>query len=125
MQPPSADFTNAVTFPMPAMVVGKFAGIKAALIQTKPGRKVTKYVEDAIREYPSALFVIGVGVCYAFDKEKHNFADVLVSETICDFMNFKFNDEGEIIDRGQVVNVVYQLTKIFCFKQKINFVVSM
>ncbi len=117
MRPPSDSFAKAVIFPEPNMVVGKFANKKVALIRTKPGPEVRKFIEDAIKEYPNARYVLVVGVCYAFDSNKFKLADVLVSDTIIDNMIVKYNGQGEIGDRGQTVHVVHDLTKIFCMDE--------
>lgn len=124
MEPPSNNFKKAVMFPNPNMYVGKFVGIETALIQSKPVRGVTRLVRDAIKAYPSAKLVIGVGLCYAFDREKYNFADVVVSETIRDFQTFKLNAKGEVENRGQAVDVVHELKEIFCFSKGMDFEVS-
>lgn len=124
LEPPSDNFGKAVIFPYPNMIVGRFAGIEVALIRSKPGIKVTRYVQNAIETFSNVHFVFGVGVCYAFDMKKYKFGDVLVSESICDFQEFKFDENGEIKDRGQIINVTFPLTKIFCFSQDLNFEVS-
>ena len=112
MKPPNANFSKAVKYPAPGMVVGKFADIKTALIRTKPGREVARYIQDAIKAYPNAVCVIGVGVCYAFNKKDYKLADVLVSDRICDFVNSKFNN-GEVENRGPSIPLIHELEKIF------------
>ena len=88
LEPPSATFTAPVIFPMPNMVAGKLEGWKVVLIKAGAGRAVGDYVEDALKRYCNACFVIGVGVCFAFVQkvEAHQckFADVLVSKSIRD-----------------------------------------
>ena len=112
MKPPSPTFSKAVSYPAPGMVVGKFAEIKTALICTMPGREVAQYIQEAIDEYPNAVCVIGVGVCYAFNKRDYKLADVLVSNRICDFANSKFN-RGEVENRGISIQLIHKLEKIF------------
>ncbi len=120
MKPPTADFASAVFFPMTSMVVGIFAGKKTALIQARVGEYVGDYVADALEAYPKAKYVIGVGVCYAFDREEYKFADILVSDKIAALENFKFLPNNEIEDRGETVNIVYELLKIFAINMEID-----
>ena len=114
MEPPIDKFQKAVVYPKPGMVVGMFAGRKTALIKTEPGSKCRPYLEKAVKYFPSAKFIVCVGVGYAFNKEKCKLADVLVSNKICDFADCKFNKDGEIEDRGQTVDVMQDLKEIFC-----------
>ncbi len=113
MGPPSDTFTKSVVFPSAGKVVGLFADHKAALIQTDVGSNSTDYIEDALHTFPNAKYVIGVGVGYAFDRSKYKLGDVMVFQKISDLRNLKFSN-GEIINRGETVNVVNTLTSVFC-----------
>jgi nucleoside phosphorylase len=114
IEKPVETLEKSVFFPKPNMVVGMFANKKTAVIQTAMGGKCNFYIDEAITAFPEAQFVIGVGVCYAFDSEKHKLGDVLVSDKICDLANLKFTKKGKIEDRGQVLDVVPQLYALFC-----------
>lgn len=114
MEKPPGKFEKAVFYPNANMVVGMFANKKTALIQTDVGANCGSYIKEAIYTFPKAQYVIGVGVCYAFSPEQ-NFGDVLVSKQICDVTNLKFKKNGEIEDRGQTIDVVPELKKLFCF----------
>ena len=114
MEPPSENFSKPVTFPMTGMVIGKFAKKKIALIQTMPGRKISVYVENALKKFPKACFIVGVGICYAFDEKQCKLADVLVSEKIADFETLKFLEDGGVEDRGSTIDIVSGLAQIFC-----------
>lgn len=48
MKPPFEEYKKPVTYPSIGSVVGKFAGRKAALIQTDVGTYVGTYLQDAI-----------------------------------------------------------------------------
>lgn len=111
MDKPSDTFERAVFYPRPNMVVGKFAMKKTALIQSDVGANSTSFIKDAILLFPNALYVIGVGVCYAFNSS-YKFGDVLVSKQICDLRNAKFN-RNKIENRGQTIDIVSDL-KFFC-----------
>ena len=127
MEPPENTlFLRAVVFPRPGVVIGKFGNKKAALIHTGEGNDCSDYVQDAIETFPKAQFVIGTGVGYAFDSEQYKLGDVLVSTKICHLKNLKLSAEGEIVDRGERVDVVRDLTSMFCkdLTREKDFIVS-
>ena len=113
LEPPNNKFSKAVFFPKAGMVLGMFATKKTALIQTKVGEGAGDF-EDAIRTFPSASYIIGVGVCYAFDQSKYKLGDVIVSEKIIDLANFQFYAKDRVEDRGQIVDVDNDLYRMFC-----------
>ena len=114
LEKPGDMFDRAVIFPKGGMVVGMFANKQVALIQTDVGENAFDFIDDAIKTFPNALYVIGVGVCYSFDKEKYKLGDVLVSKQISNLANMKWDDEGQVENRGQTVQVVQELRRIFC-----------
>ena len=114
LEPPNKKFSKAVVFPKVGMVLGMFAKKKTALIQTKAGEGAGDFIEDAIKTFPSASYIIGIGVCFAFDESKCKLGDVIVSEKINDLANFKFDAEGRVEDRGQAIDVDNDLYRIFC-----------
>ena len=112
MKPPDTLFKKAVVFPNPGFMIGMFANKKTALIHTSEGADCSDYVQDTISYFPKAQFVIGIGIGYAFDSTLYRLGDVLISKQICDFnLNFK---NSEIIDTGQRIDVVEDLSVIFC-----------
>lgn len=113
LEPPSGSFPKAVVFPSPGKVVGMLGKHKTALIHTDVGSKATDYIQDGLDKFPAARFVIGVGVAYALDRSKCKLGDVLVSKTISNLENIKF-DGGKVIDRGETIDVVKSITSIFC-----------
>ena len=113
MKPPGSEFQRTVIFPRPNIIVGMFADKKTALIHTGGGSNCSDYVQDAVKAFPKAKFVIGTGICYAFDSEQHKLGDVLVSKQICDLRNLQLKIEG-IVDHGQRVDVVKDLQDVFC-----------
>lgn len=110
--PDTSSFPKTVQ--MACMVVGMLAGKRAALIQTEVGENVDNYIDDALKAFPNAYLVVGVGTCFAFVKTEYGLGDVLVSEKISDLANFKFGTAGEIENRGQIVDVIHDLKKTFC-----------
>ena len=125
LEPPSRTFPAPVIFPMPNMVAGRLEGWKVVLIKAKGGRTVGDYVQGALKRYGRARFVIGVGVCFAFDRDQCKLADVLVSKAIRDNSYTKFED-NEIKDLGQNIDIVHELQVIFCMqdKKELKFYVS-
>lgn len=115
MEKPPGNFEKAVFYPEANMVVGMFANKKTALIQSDVGANCSSFITEALNIFPSAQYVIGVGVCFAFNPEIIKLGDVLVSKQICDVTNLKFKRNGKIEDRGQTINVVDDLKKLFCF----------
>ena len=113
MKPPTSDFTRSVIFPMNFLVVGIFAGHKAALILDKASNTNDEVVRKAIQQFPNAKFIIAVGSCFAFDGAVHKLGDVVVSEKIGDISNLKL-DKGRIENRGQIVSTASELNAIFC-----------
>ena len=98
-------------FPNVGMVVGVFANKKVVLIQTSPGDNCEKMVKETIDCFPSAQYILAVGVCYGFDREKHLLGDVLVSTQISDL---KYRPDGTIENRGETRNVADFLSDVFC-----------
>lgn len=114
LEPPTKEFKTSVVFPSAGTVLGNFADHKIALIQTGVGSNAGEYIQDAIKIFKNAQFIFGVGVCYAFDRTKYKFGDVLVSSKISDLRNWKFNKHGDIVNRGQTIDVVNTMKTIFC-----------
>ncbi len=107
-------FKKATIFPRTGIVLGTFAEKKVALIQTQQGSKIRGDIEGAIKMFPNAICILGIGVCYAMDDQKFKLGDVLISNKINDFENFKYRADGEIEDRGQAINIIDPLLRIFC-----------
>jgi nucleoside phosphorylase len=115
MEPPGDGFTKAIqNFPKPGMVVGMFAGKKVALIQTSQGIKSREKLDKALESFLNAMYIIAVGVCYAFDRNKYKLGDVIVSTKISDFANPKYKRDGRIEDRGETIDIEGFLSDAFC-----------
>ncbi len=105
---------KGIIFPRTGIVLGTFAEKKVALIQTEQGSKIRGDIEKAIKKFPKAMCILGIGVCYAMDDQKYKLGDVLISNKINDFENFKYKPDGQIEDRGQAINVIDPLLRVFC-----------
>ena len=110
LEPPNKKFSKPIVY-KPGIVLCMFAKKKTALIH---GEGAVDFIEDAIKTFPSASYVIGVGVCFAFDESKCKLGDVIVSEKINDLANFKFDAEGRVENRAQAIHVDNDLYRIFC-----------
>lgn len=124
IETPAENFNRAVFYPKANMVVGMFAMKKSAVIQTDVGVNCDSFIKEAIDTFPNAHFVFGVGVCYAFDREKYKLGDVLVSKQICDLTNSKFKKNGKIENRGQTIDVHDDLKRLFCMDLVSDFEVT-
>lgn len=114
LEKPDKMFERAMVFPKVGMVVGMFGNKRAALIQTDVGENAADFISDAIKTFPNALYVIAVGVCYAFNKKKYKLGDVIVSKQISNLANMKWDADGRVENRGVTENVVHDLHRIFC-----------
>ncbi len=107
-------FERATIFPCTGIVLGTFAELNVALIRTEQGSKIRDDIEKAIKMFPNAICILSIGICYSMDNQKYKPGDVLISNKINDLENFKFRADGKIEDRGQVINIIDQLLRIFC-----------
>ena len=79
------------------IVLGKYGGYKAALIQTEMGSDAGPELSRAFDTLPNAKYIIGMGVCYSATNKK---GDVIVSKWIDGVGNTKYSEEGTIIRAG-------------------------
>ena len=90
---------------------------KTALVMTQQGSKAKDGLRAAIKIYPNARCLLGVGICFSFWKQKHLFADVLVSSAIDCIENTRYTNEG-IKSRGPVAITHDNLKLAFCTEDK-------
>ena len=93
---------------------------KTALVSTLQGDYARDGITTAMKNYPNAKCILGVGVCYSFlkqtvDKEPkhHQFADVLVSSALDCMTNIRLTAQG-VQNRGPVVHLHKNLRHAFC-----------
>ena len=95
------------------IVVGKYGGYNAALIQTEMGNDAGPELSRAFEMLPNAKYIIALGVCYSATNKK---GDVIVSKWIDGVSNFKFTGEKVIIARASNLrfsSVPQQLRNVF------------
>ncbi len=107
-------FKNATVSTRINIVLGTFAEKKVALIQTEQGSKIREDITEAIEMFPNAIWILGIGVCYAMDDQKFKLGDVLISNQIHVFENSKSKPDGKIEQRGPTTDIIPRLLKIFC-----------
>ena len=119
LKPPNDLFEKAVIFPENCMVLGMFGDKRTALIQTRVGKNAGKFIKKAHKKFPRAVYFIGIGVCYAFDKAKHKLGDVIATNKICTFDDSAIY--GELTeDRGERISVIDELQDTFCRARKLK-----
>lgn len=94
--------------------VGTFAGHPVGLVRTSPGRESHDELKQAIKEFPRAQYIVGVGVCYGFDREKTKLGDVVISDQITDLGDYRVNDDSSITPRGDMIGMTNSIKGIFC-----------
>ena len=94
LQPPTTnDQSNIrdhpIIYPQVGSVIGWFAGYRAAVVKTEQGNKCRDELIKAFTEsFPSGRVIVGAGIAYA-NNQKCKFADVLVSDQIENFVQYK------------------------------------
>ena len=109
MKPPEKSYKKAVIFPHHGTVIGMFADKKTALIHISEGSECSNLVQSVLSTFPNVMFIIGIGVGYAYRDSKYKLGDVLVSKQICDC---RLKNGRPIY--GQRINVVNDLLATFC-----------
>ena len=107
-------FTKSSNNVSTKFILGTFGGYNAALVQTGPGNECRNQIQAAVAQFSNAGAIIGVGIAYGMDANKVHLGDVLISKSIVELENTKFNSEGKIIARGQHRRVEGELEITFC-----------
>ena len=109
LKPPSSSFKNAVTFPSDGIYLGILAMAKVALVY--PGASNAYALQSALKKFPSAEHILGIGACRALEK-KHKPGDVLISETISVSKNTQTaTDEKKVCDPFERIGYDYLVSK--------------
>ena len=101
------------------IVVGTFAGIDAAIVETDQGTECKEGLQAAVEVFKSAKFLLGLGICYGIKDnsvgEDLKFADVLVSEGIGVSKRPKLKPAG-LDPRASFEKVEKVMKNIFCVR---------
>ena len=95
-------------------ILGMFAGIKIALIQTRPGANSGTDMREKITKLGlKCEYIIAVGVCFAFDTKTHLLSDILIANRITSTEDYKFAG-SEVRLRGSRYELEGYLNEVFC-----------
>ena len=117
LEPPTAeDGSNirdhAVKYPGTPSVIGWFGGYRTAVVRTEQGNKCRIELTKALTEsFPNAQVIIGAGIAYA-NNRKRKFADVLISDQIENFVQYK-KEGDQITNRGPRVEIDPNVQRVF------------
>ena len=96
------------------MILGMFAGYKAAIVLVDQGSDCEKPIRKALDCFPKVRFLLGIGVAYGMSKDVVKLCDVLVSSQIVDYGSRPRVEKGTIRARGDVTSTNPSLKNIFC-----------
>ena len=117
LKPPTTDNQSniqdrPISYPQVGSVIGSFAGYRAAVVRTGQGNKCRNELMKALTEsFPNSRVIIGAGIAYANNRER-NFADVLISDQIENFVQYK-KEGDEITNRGPREEIDPNVQRIF------------
>ena len=106
------------------IVVGTFAGIDAAIVETDQGTECKEGLQAAVVVFKSAKFLLGLGICYGIKDnyvgEDLKFADVLISEEIGISKRPKLAPNG-LNPRKSFEEVEKVMKNIFCVRPVVDY----
>ena len=117
LEPPTAKDGNKIRdrpiiYPQVGSVIGWFAGYRAAVVRTGQGNKCRDELMKALtKSFPNGQVIIGAGIAYANSLER-KFADVLVSDQIENFVQYKKTEE-EMINQGSREEIAPNVQRVF------------
>ena len=117
LEPPTKEDSSEIRdrpiiYPQVGSVIGWFAGYRAAVVRTGQGNECRDELTTALtKSFPNGKAVIGAGIAYANDK-KRKFADVLISDQIENFVQYKIVD-GKITNHGPREQIDPNVQRIF------------
>ena len=105
-------FDKPVTYPIGkyTIVVGTFAGKNAAIVRTRQGSECSKDLENILGYFPSAKYLLGLGVCMGIEKK---FGDVLIGKQVQIEPKLKLRNQRLVLS-GARENAKQIMRKIFC-----------
>ena len=117
LQPPTTDNQSnirdrPIIYPQVGSVVGWFAGYRAAVVRTGQGNECRDELMKALTEsFPNNRVIIGAGIAYT-NNRKRNFADVLISDQIENFVQYK-KEGDKITCHGQREEIEPNVQRVF------------
>ena len=117
LEPPTKDDRSnirdrSIIYPQVGSVIGWFAGYRAAVVLTQQGDKCRDELTKALTEsFPNGQVIIGAGIAYA-NNQKCKFADVLISDKIENFVQYK-KEGNETINCGPREKIGKNVQRVF------------
>ena len=117
LQPPTTqDMSNIrdhpIIYPQVGSVIGWFASYRTTVVRTGLGYKCRDDLTEALtKSFPNGQVIIGAGIAYG-NNRKCKFADVLISDQIENFVQYKKVGD-EIINRGLREAIAPILQRVF------------
>ena len=119
LEPPTTEDGNKIkdrpiVYPRTGLVVGWFAGYRAAVVMTEQGNECRGILTEAltcIESFPNAQVIVGAGIAYAND-QTCKLGDVLISDQIETFLPYKQKGD-EIINRGPREPIGPNVSRVF------------
>ena len=103
---------HPIIYPQVGSVIGWFAGYRAAVVRTKQGDKCRDELTKALtKSFLNGRVIIGAGIAYA-NNRKYKFADVLVSDQIENFVQYK-KEGDKITNHGPREETAPNVQRVF------------
>ncbi len=102
---------SSLTEYMPRVYVGKIGKYPIGLIHTEMGMDSLMNLQMCIPYFPSAKYLVAVGVCCGNSREEVNFGDVIISNEIQATGLAKYSQDG-LVFRGRSMHP--DIRHIFC-----------
>ena len=111
--PDVEDGSDVMTTIDVCVYIGMMGNHPVGLIQHEPGRECSKKLNDGIKKFSNAEYLIAVGVCYGFSRKDTKLADVLISNKIIDLGPYRISTDSIDI-RGDQIKMSNEIYHIFC-----------
>ena len=103
---------HPIIYPHVGSVIGWFAGYRTAVVRTGHGNECLYDLTKALTQsFPNGQVIIGAGIAYA-NNRKCKFADVLISDQIENFVQYKKVGD-EIINCGPREEIGSSIQRVF------------
>ena len=111
--PDIEDGSDVMTTIDVCVYIGMMGNHPVGLIQHGPGRDCSKMLNEGIKFFSNAEYLVAVGVCYGFSRKDTKLADVLISKKIIDLGPYRISKKTIEI-RGDHTIMKDKINHIFC-----------
>ena len=112
--PDIEDGSDLITSIDGGVFIGMMGRHPVGLIRLKPGSDCVGPITKSIKNFPNAEYLVAVGVCYGFCRKETKLADVLISNGIIDFGDFKIKKDGGLEVCSDSTTVLPDIYNLFC-----------